>query len=320
MQNYDRTRIMVFGTQVPIIGNCTTGIEPKSGASLTAPLPLVSGFCRSRFSWLGLSAEMRAGSFKRSLQRLGLGRRFCLWSSARLFLDGLCLRALRCGSSVDLRLGIIRLWSRDPQTFAPFALRGGGRGAGGCAVRDHRRGLGGSVFRFCCLLHRCRSGGRGRLRSVSQDRGGLHCGGRLFAEADLGRHGAPGFRIALRDHRIGFRQAIALPILFGGEIVRREMALQGLVRLAVDQADDVFARRQALADRHGGRERRGNGFLYGGGRIFRERGAGRLDQIGQAVASDSVVGNKGTDKLDCESGDVGLISFCHFANLWREEC
>ena len=69
----------------------------------------------------------------------------------------------------------------------------------------------------------------------------------LAAETDLLRHRATAFRVVLGDHRIVGLQAITLAILGRGQAVGRQMAAQRLVRLAVDQRDDVILGRERLA-------------------------------------------------------------------------
>ena len=55
------------------------------------------------------------------------------------------------------------------------------------------------------------------------------------------RDGAPLFRIGRRDHGIILGKLIALAIFGGCHSIDRQMPLEGLVRLSIEHADDVFA-------------------------------------------------------------------------------
>src|SRR3546814_20346077 len=70
---------------------------------------------------------------------------------------------------------------------------------------------------------------------------------RLLAQSRLFRHGAARLRIALRHQRIAAGQLVAFPILFRRQAVSGQMALQGLVGPAVDQAEDAIGRGEAPA-------------------------------------------------------------------------
>ena len=67
---------------------------------------------------------------------------------------------------------------------------------------------------------------------------------RFLSEPDLVHQLASGFRVSGRNHRVVRLEPITLTIVTSGETMTRHVPLQRLVRLAIDQRDDLVLGRE----------------------------------------------------------------------------
>ncbi len=115
-------------------------------------------------------------------------------------------------------------------------------------------------------------------------------------------------RVGLRDHGVVTRQAEFFLVAFGRHALKPEMTLQRLVRLAVDEADEMF-RRHRLPDLGRGRLRaRLRLRLAVLARLLPHGLVNLLDQIRQALVRNRVVPDIGRDDLRRECDRVLLLA------------